>query len=67
MSHDVALLGWFQYTVAIKRDEIQKLESLAAEEEAKLEKAEQYLEKDAAMFDEFLKENDKNSAQALKT
>ncbi|XP_067400580.1 cilia- and flagella-associated protein 100 isoform X2 [Emydura macquarii macquarii] len=56
-----------QYTVAIKRDEIQKLESLAAEEEAKLEKAEQYLEKDAAMFDEFLKENDKNSAQALKT
>uniref|UniRef100_A0A674J172 Cilia and flagella associated protein 100 n=1 Tax=Terrapene triunguis TaxID=2587831 RepID=A0A674J172_9SAUR len=56
-----------QYAVAIKRDEIQKLESLAAEEEAKLEKAEQYLEKDAAMFDEFLKENDKNSAQALKT
>ncbi|XP_074813730.1 cilia- and flagella-associated protein 100 isoform X3 [Natator depressus] len=56
-----------QYTVAIKRDEIQKLENLAAEEEAKLEKAEQYLEKDAAMFDEFLKENDKNSAQALKT
>uniref|UniRef100_A0A674IXM5 Cilia and flagella associated protein 100 n=1 Tax=Terrapene triunguis TaxID=2587831 RepID=A0A674IXM5_9SAUR len=55
------------YAVAIKRDEIQKLESLAAEEEAKLEKAEQYLEKDAAMFDEFLKENDKNSAQALKT
>nr|XP_032640207.1 cilia- and flagella-associated protein 100 isoform X2 [Chelonoidis abingdonii] len=56
-----------QYAVAIKRDEIQKLENLAAEEEAKLEKAEQYLEKDAAMFDEFLKENDKNSAQALKT
>uniref|UniRef100_A0A8C8RYX6 Cilia and flagella associated protein 100 n=1 Tax=Pelusios castaneus TaxID=367368 RepID=A0A8C8RYX6_9SAUR len=55
-----------QYTVAIKRDEIQKLETLAAEEEAKLEKAEHYLEKDAAMFDEFLKENDKNSAQALK-
>uniref|UniRef100_A0A8C3RN64 Cilia and flagella associated protein 100 n=1 Tax=Chelydra serpentina TaxID=8475 RepID=A0A8C3RN64_CHESE len=56
-----------EYAVEIKREEIQKLESLAAEEEAKLEKAEQYLEKDAAMFDEFLKENDKNSAQALKT
>ncbi|XP_006131324.2 cilia- and flagella-associated protein 100 [Pelodiscus sinensis] len=56
-----------QYAVAIKREEIQKLENLAAEEEAKLEKAEQFLEKDAAMFDEFLKENDKNSAQALKT
>ncbi|XP_019392359.1 PREDICTED: cilia- and flagella-associated protein 100 [Crocodylus porosus] len=55
-----------QYAIAVKRDEIQKLENLAAEEEAKLEKAEQYLEKDAAMFDDFLKENDKNSAQALK-
>ncbi|XP_074861364.1 cilia- and flagella-associated protein 100 [Carettochelys insculpta] len=56
-----------QYAVAVKREEIQKLEKLAAEEEAKLEKAEQCLEKDAALFDEFLKENDRNSAQALKT
>lgn len=56
----------FQYAVTVKKDEIQKLENLAVEEEAKLEKAEEDLEKDAAMFDEFLKENDRNSAQALK-
>ncbi|XP_054833223.1 cilia- and flagella-associated protein 100 isoform X2 [Eublepharis macularius] len=55
-----------QYAVTVKKDEIQKLEKLAVEEEAKLEKAEEDLEKDAAMFDEFLKENDRNSAQALK-
>ncbi|KAJ7316923.1 hypothetical protein JRQ81_003085 [Phrynocephalus forsythii] len=55
-----------QYAVAVKKDEIQKLENLAIQEEAKLEKAEEDLEKDAAMFDEFLKENDRNSAQALK-
>nr|XP_034962386.1 cilia- and flagella-associated protein 100 [Zootoca vivipara] len=55
-----------QYAVTVKKDEIQKLENLAIEEEAKLERAEEDLEKDAAMFDEFLKENDRNSAQALK-
>ncbi|XP_039187243.1 cilia- and flagella-associated protein 100 isoform X1 [Crotalus tigris] len=55
-----------QYAVTVKKDEIQKLENLAVEEEAKLEKAEEDLEKDAAMFDEFLKENDRNSVQALK-
>ncbi|XP_063147743.1 cilia- and flagella-associated protein 100 [Candoia aspera] len=55
-----------QYAVTVKKDEIQKLENLAVEEEAKLEKAEEDLERDAAMFDEFLKENDRNSAQALK-
>ncbi|XP_061474399.1 cilia- and flagella-associated protein 100 [Rhineura floridana] len=55
-----------QYAVIVKKDEIQKLDNLAVEEEAKLEKAEEDLEKDAAMFDEFLKENDRNSAQALK-
>nr|XP_056718899.1 cilia- and flagella-associated protein 100 [Euleptes europaea] len=55
-----------QYAVTVKKDEIQKLDKLAMEEETKLEKAEQDLENDAAMFDEFLKENDRNSAQALK-
>uniref|UniRef100_A0A8B9QJ15 DUF4200 domain-containing protein n=1 Tax=Apteryx owenii TaxID=8824 RepID=A0A8B9QJ15_APTOW len=55
-----------EYIMAVKRDEIQRLENLAKTEERKLEKAECYLEKDALMFDEFLKENDKNSAQALK-
>ncbi|XP_069499498.1 cilia- and flagella-associated protein 100 [Ambystoma mexicanum] len=55
-----------QYALSVKRDEMHKLESLAASEEYKLEKAEQFLEEDAAKFDEFLKENDRNSVQALK-
>lgn len=59
-------LGSFQYAMAVKRDEIQRMENVAKNEERKLEKAEYYLEKDAAMFDEFLKENHKNSVQALK-
>uniref|UniRef100_A0A8D0AZT7 Cilia and flagella associated protein 100 n=1 Tax=Salvator merianae TaxID=96440 RepID=A0A8D0AZT7_SALMN len=55
-----------QYAVMVKKDEIHKLDNLAIEEELKLEKAEEDLERDAAMFDEFLKENDRTSAQALK-
>jgi len=35
-------------------------------EERKLELAEQYLEEDASMFDEFLKDNDKNAVEAIK-
>ncbi|XP_009960191.1 PREDICTED: coiled-coil domain-containing protein 37-like [Leptosomus discolor] len=55
-----------EYAMAVMRDEIQRMENIAKNEERKLEKAEYYLEKDAAEFDEFLKENDKNSVQALK-
>ncbi|XP_048344442.1 cilia- and flagella-associated protein 100 [Sphaerodactylus townsendi] len=55
-----------QYSVTVKKDEIQRLDKLAMEEEAKLEKSEEILERDAGLFDEFLKENDRNSAQALK-
>jgi hypothetical protein len=50
----------------VKRDEIKKLEQLAQEEERELELAERHLEEDAIMFDEFLKENDKNSVEAIK-
>ena len=35
-------------------------------EEKKLELAEEYLEQDASMFDEFLKENDRNAVEAIK-
>ncbi len=56
----------YQYSLGVKRDEMRKLEEIAAAEERKLELAEQYLEEDAAMFDEFLKENDKNSVEAIK-
>lgn len=55
-----------QYSLAVKRDEMRKLEELASAEERKLERAEKFLEEDAAMFDEFLKENDRNSVEAIK-
>ncbi|XP_047598784.1 cilia- and flagella-associated protein 100 isoform X3 [Lutra lutra] len=55
-----------QYALDMKRKEIQRLEMLAAKEEAELEQAEKSLEKDAALFDEFLRENDRSSVQALR-
>ena len=55
-----------QYSLEVKRDEMKKLEENALKEEKRLELAEQYLEEDAAMFDEFLKENDKNAVEAIK-
>ncbi|XP_042679811.1 cilia- and flagella-associated protein 100 [Centrocercus urophasianus] len=55
-----------EYAIAVKKEEIQKLENIAKKEERKLEKAENNLEKDIAVFDEFLKENHKSSIQALK-
>ncbi|ELV10201.1 Coiled-coil domain-containing protein 37 [Tupaia chinensis] len=50
----------------MKRNEIQRLEMLASQEEAKLERAEKALERDAALFDEFLRENDRSSVQAMR-
>lgn len=55
-----------QYALGVKRDEIKKLEDIAKAEEKKLEAAEKYLEQSATMFDEFLKENDKNAVEAIK-
>ncbi|XP_010893284.2 cilia- and flagella-associated protein 100 isoform X2 [Esox lucius] len=54
------------YSLAVKRGEIEKLEKMATDEEKKLTRAEQFLEKNAVMFDEFLRENDKNSVEAIK-
>ncbi|KAL3318485.1 Cilia- and flagella-associated protein 100 [Cichlidogyrus casuarinus] len=54
-----------QYSISIKKSEIKHLEGIAATEEKKLEVAEQCLEQDAALFDEFLKENDRNSVEAI--
>jgi hypothetical protein len=45
---------------------MRKLEEVASAEEKRIEMAEKYLEEDAALFDEFLKENDANSVQAVK-
>lgn len=61
-----AFMGSFQYAMAVKREEIQRLENITEKEEKKLEKAEHRLEKDIATFDEFLKENHRNSVHALK-
>uniref|UniRef100_A0A5F4W1F2 Cilia and flagella associated protein 100 n=1 Tax=Callithrix jacchus TaxID=9483 RepID=A0A5F4W1F2_CALJA len=55
-----------QYALDVKRKEIQRLELLLTEEESRLERAEKSLEKDAILFDEFLRENDHSSVQAMK-
>ena len=58
--------GGPQYALDVKRNEIRRLEMLAAKEEAELEQAEKSLEQDATLFDEFLRENDRSSVQALR-
>ncbi|KAI3383337.1 hypothetical protein SNEBB_007315 [Seison nebaliae] len=55
-----------QYSLDVKRNEIAKLDELAVVEEKKLEKAEKFLEQDAKILDECLKENDNSSVQANK-
>lgn len=55
-----------QYSLGVKRGEIQKLEDAAQNEEKKLMEDEKNLEEDAAKFDAFLKENDRNSVEAIK-
>ncbi|XP_028710353.1 cilia- and flagella-associated protein 100 [Peromyscus leucopus] len=55
-----------QYALSMKRNEIQRLEMLATREENRLERAEKFLEKDANLFDEFLRENDRSSVQAMR-
>jgi hypothetical protein len=54
------------YALGVKRDEMNKLESIAQREEQKLVDDEKALEEDASKFDAFLKENDKNSVEAIK-
>ncbi|KAI8612042.1 hypothetical protein BC830DRAFT_1138587 [Chytriomyces sp. MP71] len=55
-----------QYALGVKRQEMRKLEEIAQTEEQKLLDDEKALEEDAAKFDAFLKENDKNSVEAIK-
>ncbi|XP_009868940.1 PREDICTED: coiled-coil domain-containing protein 37-like [Apaloderma vittatum] len=56
-----------EYAMAVQQDKMQTLENIVKNEERNLEKAKHSLEKDAAMFDEFLKENLKISVQALES
>ncbi|KAM6979689.1 cilia- and flagella-associated protein 100 [Aplochiton taeniatus] len=55
-----------EYALAVKRQEIHYLEEMAGSEERKLSRAQKLLEEDSLMFDQFLKENDMNSVQAIK-
>jgi hypothetical protein len=55
-----------QYSLGVKRDEMRKLEEIAETEEKRIEMAEKYLEEDAAAFDEFLKQNDARSVEAVR-
>lgn len=55
-----------QYSVSVKQNTISRMERLAAREERRAKLAETKLDEDAIAFDEFLKENDRNSVEALK-
>ncbi|KAM9170380.1 coiled-coil domain-containing protein 38 isoform 3-T10 [Pangshura tecta] len=55
-----------QYTVKVKKQTIKKLEKLAMKAEKEASSAEAKLEDDTIAFEEFLKENDRSSADALK-
>ncbi|XP_065543696.1 cilia- and flagella-associated protein 100 [Lathamus discolor] len=55
-----------EYGITVQREEIQRLEKIARNEERKVEKAAYCLNKDAAVFEEFLKEKQKNFVQGLK-
>ncbi|KAM8783541.1 cilia- and flagella-associated protein 100 [Rhynchonycteris naso] len=55
-----------QRALDMKQSDIQRLAILEAKEEAELERAEKSLENDSVLFDEFLRENDRSSVQALR-
>ncbi|XP_074797973.1 coiled-coil domain-containing protein 38 [Natator depressus] len=54
-----------QYAVKVKEQTIKKLEKLAMQAEKEASSAEAKLEEDTIAFEEFLKENDRSSADAL--
>ncbi|CAM2098526.1 unnamed protein product [Caretta caretta] len=54
-----------QYAVKVKEQTIKKLEKLAMQAEKEATSAEAKLEEDTIAFEEFLKENDRSSADAL--
>ncbi|KXS14063.1 hypothetical protein M427DRAFT_354203 [Gonapodya prolifera JEL478] len=55
-----------QHSLEVKRGEMRKLDEVARAEERKLIEDERALDEDAARFDLFLKENDRNSVEAIK-
>ncbi|XP_007439540.2 coiled-coil domain-containing protein 38, partial [Python bivittatus] len=55
-----------EYSVKVKQRTMAKLEKMAAKEEKRARIAETKLEEDTLAFEEFLKENDRSSVEALK-
>ncbi|KAM6154206.1 coiled-coil domain-containing protein 38 [Erethizon dorsatum] len=55
-----------EYTLSTKRNTIKRLEKHIAVKERQLKKAEQKLQYDTLAFEEFLRENDQRSADAMK-
>ncbi|XP_078531951.1 coiled-coil domain-containing protein 38 isoform X2 [Lissotriton helveticus] len=55
-----------QYTVAVKQEAMRTMEDILATEEKKILNSENKLEEDTMAFEEFLNENDRKSADALK-
>ncbi|XP_037369732.1 coiled-coil domain-containing protein 38 isoform X3 [Talpa occidentalis] len=55
-----------EYALSTKRNKIMKFEKLIALKERQLMKAEKKLQEDSIAFEEFLRENDQRSADALK-
>ncbi|XP_029908329.1 cilia- and flagella-associated protein 100 [Myripristis murdjan] len=55
------------FALMVTRSEIKKLQEAVVKEERRLKRAEQMLEDDTLLFEEFLKENDRNSTEAVKT
>ncbi|XP_077628277.1 coiled-coil domain-containing protein 38 [Crocuta crocuta] len=55
-----------EYALSTKRNTIKKFENLIAVKERQLVKAEKKLQEDAMAFEEFLRENDQKSVDALK-
>ncbi|XP_004844971.1 coiled-coil domain-containing protein 38 isoform X1 [Heterocephalus glaber] len=55
-----------EYTLSTKRNTIKRLEKHIAVKEMQLKKAEQKLQDNALAFEEFLRENDQQSADAMK-
>ncbi|XP_067088057.1 cilia- and flagella-associated protein 100-like [Osmerus mordax] len=56
-----------RYGLEVKQQVIQQLLDVAEEEERRVVQAERTLDQDVSLFDVFLKENDRNSVQAIKT
>ncbi|XP_034143922.1 cilia- and flagella-associated protein 100 isoform X2 [Esox lucius] len=55
-----------QYSLAVKRDTMKKLEKDTVTELQKINKAEEHLKRDSVTFEKFIKENDQSSAEAVK-